>query len=68
MAPNQYRPIYKSEIQAVKTGDSYEWNLVTLLGDDLTSGDIEREIKVEFYANQKSGKHTNLGYATFTMA
>jgi hypothetical protein len=50
MGPNQYRPIYKSEIQPAKQS-SYEWNLVTMLSNELTGGDIEREIKMEFYAN-----------------
>lgn len=52
LAPNQYRPIYKSEIQPVKTtGNFYEWNVLTLLGEEMTGGDLEREIKMEFYAN-----------------
>ena len=69
LGPGQYRPLYKSEIQSAKAGGNfYEWNMVTLSSADLTGGDLEREIKIEFYSNQKSGKHTNRGNATFNFA
>lgn len=69
MGPNQYRPLYKSEIQPVKTRPNiYEWNMITLGANELTGGDLERQIKIEFFSNQKSGKHSNRGQANFNYA
>lgn len=55
-----WKPIYKSEIQGVRSG-AYEWNLVSLLSADLAGDDIEREVKIDFYQSAKSGKHSHIG-------
>lgn len=61
MGPNNFKPIYKSEITSYING-RYSWNLVSLLTSEMANEDPEREIRFEFFKSQKSGKHVNLGY------
>ena len=35
---------------------------------ELANEELEREIRIEFFKSQKSGKHTNLGYFTCNIA
>ena len=60
VAGNVWKPIYKSEIQASKSSQ-YEWNVVNVLSADLAGDDIEREVRIDFYISQKSGKHKHCG-------
>lgn len=45
----------------MSSGGLYNWNLVNLLSADLAGDDIEKEIRIDFYASAKSGKHKHLG-------
>ena len=67
MGPNNFKPIYKSEITSCING-AYNWNLVSLLTSEMCNEDPEREIRFEFFKSQKSGKHINLGYAACNIA
>jgi hypothetical protein len=67
MGPNNYKPIYKSEITSSIKG-RYSWNLVSILTSELANEDLEREIRFEFFKSQKSGKHINLGYFSCNIA
>ena len=55
-----WKPIYKSEIQNARSS-VYNWNQVNILSADLAGDDIEREVRIEFYISQKSGKHKHCG-------
>lgn len=66
LTPNNYKPIYKSEIQAAR-GGYYNWNMVNILSADLAGDDIEREVRIEFYVSQKSGKHRHCGQVSLTL-
>ncbi len=57
LGPQQYVPIYKSEIQPQGQGGAYIFNEVSQLTSTLCREDVEREIKFEFYKSQKSGRH-----------
>jgi hypothetical protein len=46
----------------------YRWNPVSQLTAELANEDLEREIRIEFFKSQKSGKHTNLGVICFNLA
>lgn len=67
MGPNNYKPVYKSEITSSING-RYTWNLVSILTSELANEEPEREIRVEFFKSQKSGKHINLGYFVCNIA
>jgi len=67
MAPEKYRPIYKSETKPATSG-SHKWNMVNLLTSELANNDVEQEIRIEFFESSKSGKHSNRGYASFNLA
>lgn len=67
LGPQNYKPIYKSEIKPAQMG-RYMWNDVSLLTSDLCNEDPDREIKIEFFKSSKTGKHTNLGYISFNLA
>lgn len=67
MGPNNYKPVYKSEIQSSING-RFRWNLVSILTSELANEDPERQIRLEFFKSQKSGKHINLGYCSLNMA
>ena len=66
VAGNSWKPIYKSEIQSVR-GGNYEWNIVNILSADLAGDDIEREVRIDFYVSQKSGKHRHCGQTSLTL-
>ena len=61
-----WKPIYKSEIQAAR-GGFYNWNTVNVLSTDLAGDDIEREVRIDFYISQKSGKHKHCGQCSLTL-
>ena len=67
MGPGQYKPVYKSEITSC-LGGRFSWNLVSILTSELANEDPEREIRIEFFKSQKSGKHINLGYVSCNIA
>jgi hypothetical protein len=67
MGPNNFKPVYKSEITSSING-RFSWNLVSILTSELANEDPEREIRIEFFKSQKSGKHVNLGYITCNIA
>ena len=67
MGPNNFKPVYKSEITSC-LGGRFSWNLVSILTSELANEDPEREIRVEFFKSQKSGKHINLGYISCNIA
>lgn len=48
MGPNNYKPVYKSEIQSSING-RFNWNLVSILTSELANEDPEREIRIEFF-------------------
>lgn len=56
IAPGKYSPVYKSEIKRPEQG-AFKWNQVQIGATDLCKDDIEREIKIEFFASRTSGKH-----------
>ena len=62
-----YKPVYKSEIKSA-IGGTYRWNHASILTSELANEEPEREIRVEFFKSQKSGKHTNLGYFSCNIA
>ena len=62
-----WKPVYKSEIQTAIHG-KFSWNHVSILTSELCNEDPEREIRVEFFKSQKSGKHRNIGYITCNIA
>jgi len=67
MGPNNFKPVYKSEITSCING-RYSWNLVSVLTSEVANEDPEREIRFEFFKSQKSGKHVNLGYFPCNLA
>ena len=46
----QWRPIYKSEIVQARNGN-FEWSSVNILSSDLAGDDIEREVRIDFFAS-----------------
>ena len=48
MGPNNFKPVYKSEITSSING-RFSWNLVSILTSELANEDPEREIRVEFF-------------------
>ena len=67
ISPQQYKPIYKSEIKPA-VGGFFTWAPTQILTSELANEDAEREIKFEFFKSAKSGKHTNLGYISTNIA
>mmetsp|Transcript_18612 Transcript_18612/g.25080 ORF Transcript_18612/g.25080 Transcript_18612/m.25080 type:complete len:224 (-) Transcript_18612:1335-2006(-) len=67
MGPNNFKPVYKSEITSCING-RFTWNLVSVLTSEIANEDPEREIRIEFFKSQKSGKHINLGYISCNLA
>lgn len=41
--------------------------MVNVLSADLAGDDIEREVRIEFYVSQKSGKHKHCGQVSLTL-
>jgi len=66
LAGNKWKPIYKSEIKQARNG-FFEWNTVNILSSDLAGDDIEREVRIDFFISQKSGKHRHCGQTTLTL-
>ena len=62
-----WKPIYKSEIKAYANGH-FEWNHMSCLTMEMCNEELERDISIEFFRSQKSGRHTNLGYIQFNIA
>ena len=59
--------MYKSEITSSIAG-RYSWNMVSITTSEMANEDPEREIRLEFFKSQKSGKHKNLGYVACNIA
>ena len=62
-----WKPIYKSEITPV-ANNAYTWLPMSLLSSDMAGDDVDREIRIDFFNSQKSGKHRHRGQASFTLA
>lgn len=67
MGPNNFKPVYKSEITSCING-RFSWNLVSILTSELANEDPEREIRFEFFKSNKNGRHVNLGYFACNIA
>jgi len=68
LAPGKYTPVYKSEIKRPEQG-AFKWNQVQIGATDLCKDEIEREIKIEFFKSNTSGKHKILdSVSTMTLA
>lgn len=65
--PKKYTPIYRSETRRA-TGGAITWNEVMLGTTDLCNDNVENEIKFEFFRNESSGTHVNLGVFSTTLA
>lgn len=48
IGPNNFKPVYKSEIIS-SIGGRFTWNMVSILTSELANEDIEREIRFEFF-------------------
>ena len=48
MGPNNFKPVYKSEIKDSQNG-RFSWNLFSILTSELANEDVEGEIRFEFY-------------------
>jgi len=64
--PTRYIPVYKSEIKPSLDGH-FTFEKHSLLTSTLAAEDEDREIKLEVYQSQKSGKHKFIGGSTFTL-
>lgn len=66
-----WKPVYKSEVKSNGGGRSgptiFEFNQFSLLVSDICGGDKEKEVKIEFFKSQKSGKHQNIGQVLYTV-
>lgn len=66
-----WKPVYKSEVKPNIGGRNgptkFEFNQFSLLVSDLCAGDKDKEIKIEFFKSQKSGKHINIGQSLYTV-
>jgi hypothetical protein len=66
-----WKPVYKSEVKPNSAGRNgptkFEFNQFSMLVSDLCAGDKEKEIKIEFFKSQKSGKHENVGQCLYTV-
>jgi len=59
--PNMFVPIYKSEIKRASNNGLFAWNQVHIKTDELCKNDVDRDIKIEFFRSETSGKHKYLG-------
>ena len=64
VTPNQYVPIYKSEIVAVNDR-YYKWKMFEVMTSALCKEEDDRDIRIDFYRSAKSGKHRFLGQVNF---
>ena len=60
LSPGKFVPVFKSEIKRPNAG-VHSWNQVQIGATDLCRDDIERQIKIEFFQSNTSGKHKFLG-------
>ena len=60
LGPSQYTPVYKSETKAA-VGGVVKWNMVQIGTTDLCKDDVERQINIEFFKFNSSGKHKIVG-------
>jgi hypothetical protein len=61
MGPNNFVPVYKSEIKRAVKDNHFRWNHVQIGATDLCKDNIENEIKFEFFKSVSSGKHKIVG-------
>jgi hypothetical protein len=60
--------VYKSEIKPFENG-AFEWNTFSVLTTQVTTdNNIEQEFKLEFFRNEKSGNHKNIGSIHMSLA
>lgn len=65
-----WRPIYKSEIKPESAAGAvirYEFNQLSLLTSDLCSGDENRDVKIELFESEESGRHRKIDRIIFTV-
>lgn len=68
LTPTNWKPVYKSEIKPFENG-AFEWNTFSVLTTQVTTdNNIEQEFKLEFFRNEKSGNHKNVGAVLMTLA
>lgn len=66
LTPQNYKPIYKSEITSALNG-VYTWNSVNMLTAEIANEELDREIRFEFFKSELNGKHKNIGYTSMTL-
>jgi hypothetical protein len=54
-------------VKRAGNGGIIDWNEAAIGTTDLCNDNVEQEIKFEFYRNEKSGSHKNMGHLTTTM-
>lgn len=60
--------MYKSEIKPFENG-AFEWNTFSVLTTQVTTdNNIEQDFKLEFFRNEKSGNHKNIGSVHMNLA
>lgn len=65
MSPNNYVPVYKSELAPMDHATAgYKWNKVSVLTSTLCKEEDTREIRIDFYKSMKNGRHINLGFVS----
>lgn len=58
--PGNYTPVYKSETRSSNAG-RLVWNMVQIGSTDFCKDDVDREVKLEFFRFNSSGKHKIIG-------
>jgi len=68
LGPGQFTPVYKSETKSA-IGGLCKWNLVQIGTTDLCKDELERQVSIEFFRFNSSGKHKIVGTCnTVTLA
>lgn len=66
-----WRPVYKSEIKSQSNNRGgptvFKFNQLSVLVEDLCAGDLDKDVKIEFFKSQKNGKHQNIGQTLFSI-
>jgi len=68
MSPTNFVPVYKSEIKQPDSSDKIRWSMTRMLTSMICAEEEDRDIKIEVFKSQKSGKHKNMGLASITLA
>lgn len=68
LTPTNWKPVYKSEIKPF-LNNCFEWSQFSVLTTDITTdNNVEQEFKIEFFRNEKSGQHKNVGAVNMSLA